>query len=136
MNSDSAFTDSFAENPFWYQQFLLRDFRILGGNQPIVQHDTTENCRLYVTTKKTMNFQDGIPSIPVANFKDHYVLVSDLTSMQDASEHYLYLELIREPLRLELYLSSTLENVTEAIALGESVLSFAVDNVGVVGNNH
>ena len=92
MNSNSAFTGSFAENPFWYQQFNLRDIRILRGGQPIVHHDTTDNCRLYVSTMKQMNFQDDIPSIAVDNFKDHYVLVFDLTSMQDATEHCHYPE--------------------------------------------
>ena len=46
MNSNSAFTGSFAENPFWYQQFDLRDIRILRGGKPNVHHDTTDNCRL------------------------------------------------------------------------------------------
>ena len=63
MNSNFAFTGSFAENPFCYQQFNLKDIRILRGGQPIVHHDTTDNCRLYVTTMKAMNFQDGISSI-------------------------------------------------------------------------
>ena len=31
MNSNSAFTGTFAENPFWYHQFNLRDIRILRG---------------------------------------------------------------------------------------------------------
>ena len=61
---------------------------------------------------KAMNFQDDSPSIPVDNFKDHYVLVFDLTSMQDATEHCHYPELFGEPLRLDLYFSSPLENVT------------------------
>ena len=87
MNSNSAFTGFIAENPFWYQQFNLRDIRTLGGGRPIVQHDTTDNCRLYVTTVEAMNFQDDTPSIQVDNYKDHYVLVFDLTSMQDATEH-------------------------------------------------
>ena len=52
---------------------------------------------------KAMNFQDDIPSIPVDNFKDHYVLVFDLISTQDATEHCYYPELFGEPLRLELY---------------------------------
>ena len=89
VNSNSAFIGSFAKNPFWYQQFKLRDIRILRGGQPIVHHDTTDNCRLYVTTMKAMNLQDNIPSIPVDNFKDHYVLVFDLTSMQYATEQSL-----------------------------------------------
>ena len=41
---------------------------------------------------KTMNFKDDIPSIPVNYFKDHYVLVFDLTSMQIATEHWHYTE--------------------------------------------
>ena len=135
INLNSAFTGSFAENPFWYQQFNLRDIRILRGVQPIVHHDTTDNCRLYVTTMKAMIFQDDIPSIPVDNFKDYYVLVFDLTSMQDATEHCHYPEWIGEPLRLELYFSSPLENVTEVIVLGESMSSVAVDKFGVAGKN-
>ena len=82
-----------------------------------------------------MNFQGDIPSIPVDNFKDHYVIVFDLTSMQDATEHCHYPESIGEPLRLELYFSSTLENVTEVIVLGERMSCVAVDKFGVVGKN-
>ena len=103
MNSNSACTGSFAENPFRYQQFNLRDFRKHRGGQPIIHHDTTDNCRLYVTKMKAMNFQDDIPSIPVDNFKNLYVLVFHLPSVQDANEHYHYPELIGEPLRLEPY---------------------------------
>ena len=135
MNSKSAFTGSFAENPFWHQQFNLRDIRILTGGQPIVHHDTSDNCRLYVTTIKAMNFQDDILSIPIDNLKDQYVLVFDLTSMQDATEHCRYPELIGEPLRLELYFSSPLENVTEVIVLGERMSLVAVDKFGVVGKD-
>ena len=100
-----------------------------------MQHDTTNNCRLYVTTMEAMNFQDVIPSISVDNFKDHYVLVFELISMQDATEHCPYSELIGEPLRLELYFSSPLENVTEIIVLGERMSSVAVEKFGVVGKN-
>ena len=45
MNTNSAFTGSFTENPFWYQQFDLRQIRILRGGQPIVDFDTADNCR-------------------------------------------------------------------------------------------
>ena len=135
MNLNSAFTGSFAENPFWCQQFNLGDIRLLRGRQPIEYHDTTENCRLYVKTMKTMNFQDDIPSIPVDNFKDHYVLAFDLTSMHDATEHCHFSELIGKPLRLELYFGSPLENVTEVIVLGERMSRVADDKFGVVGKN-
>ena len=84
---------------------------------------------------KAMNFQGDIPSIPIDNFKDRYVLVFDLTSMQDATEHCHYPERIGEPLRLELYFSSPLENVTEVIVLVERMSFAAVDKFGVVGKN-
>ena len=87
INTNPAFTGSYTENPFWYQQFDLRQIRKLRGGQPIVDFDAAENCCLYVTTMKTMNFQDDILSIPIDNFKDHYVLMFDLTSMQDANEN-------------------------------------------------
>ena len=84
---------------------------------------------------KAMNFHDDIPSIPIDVFKDHYVLVFDLTSMQDATENCHYLELVGEPLRLELNFTNTLENVTELIVLGERMSPVAVDKFGVVGKN-
>ena len=71
MNTKSAFTGSYTENPFWYQQFELRQIGLLRGGQPIVDFDAVDNCRLYVTTMKAMNFQDDIISIPINNFKDH-----------------------------------------------------------------
>ena len=134
MNTNSAFTGSFTENPFWYQQFDLRQIRTLKGGKPIVDFDTADNC-LYVTTMKAMNFQDDIPSIHIDDFKDHYVLVFVMTSMQDATENCLYPELVGEPLRLELHFSNPLENAAELILLGERMSSVAVDKFGVVGKN-
>ena len=119
MNTNSASTDFFTENPFWYQQFDLRHIRIFSGGQPIVDFDTADNFRLYVTTMKAMNFQDDIPSIPIDEGKDHYVLVVDLTSMKNATENFNYPELVGEPLRLELNFTHLLQNVTELIVLGD-----------------
>ena len=48
MNTNSAFTGSYTENRFWYQQFDLTQNRILRGGQPIVDFDAADNCRLYV----------------------------------------------------------------------------------------
>ena len=135
MNTNSAFTGSFTENPFWYQEFDLRQIRILRRGQPIVDFDTADSCRLYVTTMKAMNFQDDIPSIPIDDFKDHYLLVFDLNSMQDATENCHYPELVGEPLRLELNFTNPLENVTELIVLDERMSSVAVDKFDVVGKN-
>ena len=63
MNINSAFTGSYTKNPLWYQQFDLRQIRLLRGGQPIVDFDAADNCRLYVTTMKAMNFQDDNPQL-------------------------------------------------------------------------
>ena len=39
MNTKSAFTGSYTENPLWYQQLELRQIKILRGGQPIVDFD-------------------------------------------------------------------------------------------------
>ena len=52
MNTNSAFTGHFQENPFLYQKFGLRELRNVQGGRAIVPVDTTNDCRAYVTTKK------------------------------------------------------------------------------------
>ena len=136
MNANSVFTRSYTENPFWHQQIDLRQIRKLRGGKPIVDFDAADNCRFYVTTMKAMNFQDDNPSIPIDNLKDHYVLVFDLTSMQDAIEKCHYSEKVGEPPRLELISTFPLEHVIELIVLGERMSSVAVDNFCVVGKKH
>ena len=84
---------------------------------------------------KAMNFQDDILSIPIDDFKDRYVLVFGLTSMQDSTEKCHYPELVGEPLRLEINFTQPFENVTELIVSCERMASVAVEKFGVVGKN-
>ena len=122
-NTNSVITGSYTENSFWYQQFNLIQIRILGGAQPIVDFDTADVHRLYVTTMKAKNFQDDIPSVLFDNFKYDYVLVFHLTSMQDATENCHYPELVGEPLRLELNFTFPLKHVTQLLVLGNYCFS-------------
>ena len=102
MNKNPAFTGFFTENQFCCQQFDLRQVRILRGRQSIVDFDTADKGRLFETTMKAMNFQDDMPSIALDDFKDHYVLVFDLISIQDAPENCHHPELVGKSPRLEL----------------------------------
>ena len=72
MNKNSAFTGFFVGNQFRYQEFDLKEIKKLKSGQPISDLDAADYCRLYVTTLKAMNFQDGIPSICFDNFFDFY----------------------------------------------------------------
>ena len=51
-----------------------------------MDRDAEEICCLYVTPVNVLNFPDDSPSNLIDKFKDHSVLVFDLTSMQDATE--------------------------------------------------
>ena len=135
MNTNYAVIGSCIENAFWCYYIIFRQIKIIRGGQSIVDLDAADDCRLYVTTMKAMNFQDDISSIPIDNFKDHYVLVFDLTSMKDATENCHYPEVVGEPLRLELNFTFPLEHVTELIVLGERMSSVAVDKIRVFGTN-
>ena len=106
--------------------------RVPTGGQPVVDSDILNKCCLNITTIEAAIFQGNNPSIPFDNFKDHYVLVSDLTSIQEATEHCYYPELVGEPLRLELKLTSALENETKFSFLGYRMSSVAVETFVVV----
>ena len=51
MNTNSAFTGSYTENPFWYQKFDLRQIRILERGQTIVDFDAADICCLCYDNK-------------------------------------------------------------------------------------
>ena len=130
MNTNSAFTGHFQENPFHYQKFGLREQRVVRGGRAIVSVDTTNDCRAYVTTMKAMNFNEDIPALPNNLFQNHYVLVFDFTSIQDAGENFHYPELSGESIRLEMFFDRPLTNVTELIFLGERMSTFKIDQFG------
>ena len=84
---------------------------------------------------KARNFQDDIPSIPIDDFREHYVLLFDLTSMHDATQKCHYPEFVGEPLRLEVNFTHPLENLNELNVLGERMSSVLVDKFAVVRKN-
>ena len=132
INTNSAFTGWFTENLLLYQQFNLRQNKILTGGQQLVDFDAADNCHNHVTTMKAMNFQIDIPSIQIDDLKDHYVIVLDVTQLQGATGNCYYPEIFGEPMRLELNFNFPLEHVTELIALEERTSSVAVDKFAVV----
>ena len=135
MNTNSAVAGSFHENLFNYQQFHLRELRIIRGGRAIVSLDTTSPCRPYSITMKAMQFNEDFPALPMEDFQNHYILVFDLTSLQDAAEHLHYPELSGESLRLEMFFQFPLEQVTEVIVLGERLSNIQIEKFGTVAKN-
>ena len=66
-----------------------------------------------------MQFNEGFPALLMEVFQNHYFLIFDLTSLQDAAEQLHYPKLSGESLRLEMFFQFPLEQVTEVIVLEE-----------------
>ena len=79
-----------------------------------------------------MNLQDDISSFSYHKFREHFVLVFDLTSMQNATENSHYTKLVGEPLRRELNFTFPLEHVTDRTVWEERMSSSAADIGGVI----
>ena len=84
---------------------------------------------------KAMNFNEKIPALPNHQFQNQYILVSDLTSLQDAGENVHYPELSGESIRLEMFFDRSLRNLTEIIILGERMSTIKIDQYGTVAKN-
>ena len=135
VNTNSTVAGSFHKIPFNYQQFHLRELRIIRGGRAIFSLETTSPCRLYVTTMKAMQFNEGFPALPMEDFQTHYILLFDLTSLHDAAEQLHYPKLSGENLRLEKFLEIPLEQVTEVIVLVERHSNIPIDKFGTVAKN-
>ena len=73
-----------------------------------------------------MQFSEDFPALPMAVFQNHYILIFDLTSLQDAAEQLHYPNFSGESLRLEMFLQFSLEEVTEVIVLGEKLSNIQI----------
>ena len=135
MNTKSAVAGSFHKNLFNYQQFHLREIRIIRGGRAIISIDTTSPCRPYVTTMKARQYNEDFPALPLEDFQNCYHLVFELTSLQDAPEQLHYPELSGENLRLEMVFQFPLEQVTEVIVLGERLTNIQFGKFGTVAKN-
>ena len=78
---------------------------------------------------KAMIFRDDITLIPIDIFKDHNLLVFDLTSVQDITEKCHSPELVGETLRLELFFTFPLEHVNKLIVMGNECLWLQLTNL-------
>ena len=105
----------------------MREPRIVRGSRAIAN-----DCRAYVEKTKAMNFNEEIAALPHHLFRNHCILVFDLTSLQNAGENIHYPELIGESIRLEMFFDHPLRNVTEIIVLGEKMSTVKIDQFGMV----
>ena len=93
-------------------------------------------CCLYSlsinTTRKVMNFRDGFPSNHIRNFKDHFVLVIDSTSNQNAAENCRDPERVGEPRRLEIAFCYFQDHATDSFVLETEGLGLRITRLALL----
>ena len=71
---------------------------------------------------KAMQFNEDFPALPMGNFQNHYYLVFDLTSLQDAAEQLDKPELSRKSLRFEMIFQVSLGASNGSDSLGRKTI--------------
>lgn len=132
MNTNAKFTGSLGTNPFHYQKFGLREVRISRGGLPLVAMNVENNVRPYYNTIKSISFDQDGPGIPLKDYNNHYILVFDLTSTQQADTEVYYPEVIGAGIRLELFFRTALTSPVELIVLGEKLTTIFIEKDGKV----
>ena len=119
MNTNASIAGSRDTNPFHYRRFGSREIKLTRGNQTVVSLVTTNVSRPNMTTMKALKFEDDAPNITPTQCKNHYILVFDLTSTQEAQLQVYCPDAIAASLGVELDFTNALTDTIEVILLGE-----------------
>jgi len=138
MNTNENFNGSRFSNPFHYQSFGLTRVAIFNQATRLVDikinpRDQNGHVQLYYNTLKALHFQHDGPDVDLEDYKDHFVMVFDLTSTQQSNNEVYYPELTASQLRIELNFAEPLEKAVEVLVLGEILTTVYIkDNADVV----
>ena len=129
MNTNRAFAGTNIANPYHYRKFDLRTITIYRNGIPIAGTplSTQDNKRLYFKSLTALSFTDQSHGIELLNYDDHFVMVFDLTSTQEASHDFIHPELTKTSLAVELQFGTQLTNAVEILFLGERSSTIYID---------
>ena len=137
MNTNTAFAGSNDTNPYHYQKFDLRSITIFRNGTPIVGTplDTVDDKRLYIQSLTALAFANSGHGINLANFPNHFVMVFDLTSTEEASKEFIHPELTGTRLSIELMFGGNLANPVEILFIGEKESEIYINSDKGVSKN-
>ena len=131
------FAGNHRENPFWYQKFDLTEITVCRNGLPIAGTPmaTVDNKRSYFNSLGSLAYIENGHGIPLNEFVNHYVMVFDLTSTQEASHDFLHPEFTNASNSLELKFGTALRNNIEIFLLGEKASSIYINSDRNVSKN-
>ena len=137
MTTNKAFLGSKANNPFHYQKFNLENITVYRNGYPIAATplQTGNDKKLYLNSPEALAFESHGHGVPFSNFPNHYVLVFDLTSIQQTSHDYLSPELTNGSISFDLRFSAALTDRLALFFLGEKSSTIYIDSFRKVSKN-
>lgn len=135
--TNAAFLGSKMSNPFHYQKFNLNEVTVYRNGFPVAGTPlSTENeKRIYISSMDALAFGYHSHGIPFQDYTNHFVMVFDLTSTQQASHDYLYPELTNAAVSLELKFANNLASSVEVFLLGEKASTIYINSNRKVSKN-
>lgn len=134
MNTNESFTGKLHLNPFHYQTFGLERIVLYRNGTVLFDNSLKDGgiVQLYSNTLRNLHFDHNSPGIALKEYKDHFVIVYDLTSTQQSNSQVYYPELVGGSLRLELIFKEALKDSIEVLVLGEQLTTLYVKSTGEV----
>ena len=110
LNTNEAFLDNNMQNSFHFQKFDLEEIYIYRNGLPVADSpiSTTDDKRLYFNTISDLAYIDNGHGISLSDYTNHFIMVFDLTSIQQASHDIIHPELTNCSISIELEVFSGL----------------------------
>ena len=133
----TAFIGTNTVNPFQYPKFGLREITVYqnGFATAGTPMSTTDGKRLYYNSTSALSNVENGHGIPLSEFANHYIMVFDLTSPQEATHGFIHSELTNSSLSVELKFDAALAHNVEIIFLGEKASTIYNESAGNASKN-
>ena len=137
MCRSDAFIGTNTLNPFSYQKFDLNEIIIYrnGFATAATPMSTTDDKRLYYNSMAFLAYVENGHGISLTDFPEHYIMVFDLTSAQEATHDFIHPELTNSSLSVELKFGTALPRNIEILFLGEKCSTAYIDSSRNVSKN-
>ena len=137
MSSSESFNGTNNVNPFHFQKFDLREIIIYRNGFPVAGTpiNTEDDKRIYFNSMGALAYVENGHGIPLAEFPNHYIMVFDLTSTQEATHDFIHPELTNSSITVELKFQKDLDSNIEVICLGEKLSTVYIDSAPNVSKN-
>ena len=135
LKTNEAFLGNNRQNPFNFRKFDLEQIYICRNGLLVADSptSTSDDKRLYFNTISDLAYIDKGHGI---DYPNHFIMVFDLTSTQQASHNFIHPELTNSSISIESKFSAALPNNIKIFIIGEKASTIFVDSARRVSKNH